>query len=261
MFPILYRWYFFIYSYTVLLALGIGAALALTAWLARRYPAPGWPDGWLLALLTAVIGGRVGFVWWEWGYFAQRPFETWQIWLGGLSYHAALLSGILALWLWTRATKRPFGSYAGLFAPGLALGSAFGWLACYAEGCGYGREAFLGPFTADLPDTFGVFAVRYQTQLIGFGLTLLVAGTAVWLLRRWRRTAVFWFTLATLSTTHLLTGLLRGDPAPTFANTRLDLWLDAALAASALLALFLLQWSKGDKETRRPGEEESPLSN
>ena len=37
--------------------------------------------------------------------------------------------------------------------------TTFGWLACYAEGCGHGREALLGPLTADLPDTFGVFVM------------------------------------------------------------------------------------------------------
>lgn len=239
MYPILYRWYFFIYSYTVLLALGLAAAIALTAWLARRLPAPGWPDGLLAALLAAVAGGRIAFVWWEWDYFVLHPQEAWQVWRGGLGYHGALLAGLAALWLWARARRRPWGSYAGLLAPGLALGSAFGWLACYAEGCGYGRETLPGLLAADLPDAFGVLAMRYQTQLLGFALALVACATAVWLLQRWSRTAVFWYTLTVLSLGHLLIGPLRADPAPTLAGIRLDLWLDATLAISALI---LLQW-------------------
>lgn len=247
MYPILYRWYFFIYSYTALLALGLAAAIALTARLARRMPAPGWPDGLLAALLTAVVGGRIAFVWWQLDYFALHPQEVWQVWRGGLSYHGALLAGLAALWLWTRAGRRSFGRYAGLLAPGLALGSAFGWLACYAEGCGHGREALPGLLTADLPDAFGVLAMRYQTQLLGFALALLACATAVWLLRRWSPTAVFWYTLAALSLGRLLTGLLRGDPVPLLAGVRLDIWLDATLAISALI---LLQWTR---TARQPG--------
>ncbi len=55
MYPIFYRWLFFIYTYTVLLVLGMAAAIGLTAWLARRTPTPHWLDALLLTLLGAVV--------------------------------------------------------------------------------------------------------------------------------------------------------------------------------------------------------------
>ena len=38
-----------------------------------------------------LIGGRIGFVWLEWGYFQERPYEIFQFAHGGLTYHGALL--------------------------------------------------------------------------------------------------------------------------------------------------------------------------
>ena len=36
-----------------------------------------------------------------------------------------------------------------------------------SEGCAYGRETTLGWLAADLPDSFGVYAVRYRRSFWG----------------------------------------------------------------------------------------------
>ncbi|HEX6387045.1 MAG TPA: prolipoprotein diacylglyceryl transferase family protein [Anaerolineae bacterium] len=251
MYPILGRYgRFFLYSYTVVIGLGIIAAIGLTAWRARRLAQTGdswlgnWFDGLLVILAAGLIGGRAGFVWAEWEYFQQRPAEAWQIWQGGLSYHGALAAGLLALWGWwayCRRQQTPFAAYAGLFAPALALGSAFGWLACWLEGCAYGRETTLGLWSADLPDTFGVYAVRYQTQLLGAGLALVVffAVVALWCNRQPQR--LFWFTLLGLSFGRVIVTLYRGDDVASVSTIRLDTFLDGALA---LISLMLLQYQR-----------------
>jgi hypothetical protein len=137
--------------------------------------------------------------------------------------------------------KRPFYLYAALLAPALALLNAFSWLACWLEGCGYGREAVLdGSFwrrwlTADLPDDFGVFGLRYQTQLVGMVLSLMVFGLIWWGNGRWSAHRLFWFTLFALSTMHALLYFGRGDVMS------IDLTLNVVLA---LLSLILLQYPK-----------------
>lgn len=240
MYPILGRYGpFFLYSYTVVLGLGILFALGLTAWQARRTAAPRWADGALVAMLAALVGGRLGFVALHADYFAERPSEAWQVWQGGLNYHGALFAGLLALWLWSRRRQESFAACAGLLAPGLALLSVFGWGACWLEGCAYGRETFLGPLAADLPDEFGVFAVRYRTQLIGLLLALAVFMAVLWLRRRRPPGVLFWLTLAGLSFGRLPVGLLRGDPMVQIGNVRLDVALDAALV---IISLLLLQY-------------------
>src|SRR5690606_34835067 len=139
----------------------------------------------------ALLAGRVAFVRLNAAYFAENPFEAWQVWLGGLNYHGALLGGLAGLWLWARITRRPFYRYAGLLATGIALLSAFGWAACRFEGCAYGLPAPLGLLTADLPDNLGVFAVRYRTQLFGFLGSLAVFALSLWAFRRARPVLLF----------------------------------------------------------------------
>ena len=230
MFPILGRYgSFFLYSFTVAMATGIWLGLGLAARWRRDEANEGWLDTAVFVMLIAWLGARAGFVAANWPYYAERPSEIWQFWQGGLSYHGALLAGLAALWGWSVWRKRPFAHEAARLAPAIILVVAFGWLACYLEGCAYGAETTLGPLAADLPDGYGVFALRYQTQLIGLGLTLLILPLILWLSRRWPDTAVFWFTILLLSLIHLLVSTMRADTG------RLSNLLDAGLVILALI--------------------------
>jgi phosphatidylglycerol:prolipoprotein diacylglycerol transferase len=235
--PILARYGpYFLYSYTVVLGLGVVVALGLTAVLAQREELSRRLDGALAAAAGALIAGRAVFVWLNRPYFTENPAEAWQLWLGGLNYHGALLGGLAGLWLWARLTGRPFYYYAGLFAPGLALLAAAGWAACAAEGCAYGRAAAPGLLAASLPDDLGVVAVRYRTQLMGALASLVVCGAALWAFRRARPALLFWGTLGGLSLARAVVALGRGDPTPVVAGLRLDLLADLTLLAICLIA-------------------------
>lgn len=241
MYPILGRYGpFFLYSYTVVLGVGIAAGLFLTSRLMRRNPEIHWSDRVLLTLVLGVIGGRAGFVWANWGYFQERPFELWQLWQGGLSYQGALVAGFCGLaighWLHPNTIRPSFASYAGLLAPGFVLSHAFGWLACWLEGCAYGQEAALGWLTADLPDEFGVFAVRYQTQLVGLVWSLLVLAAVLRLKQPETR---FYVTMMGVSFGRFFITLLRGDTVPVLGFYRLDSILEAILT---LLFFCLFVW-------------------
>lgn len=238
MVPILARYgSVFIYSFTILLALGVLLATLLTSRLERLHPAAAWLDALLVVFTVAFLGGRFGFIIGQWSYFQERPSEIWQFWQGGLSYHGALFAGLAALLLWTGARGSSFYTYAALFSPGLALVIVFGWLACWFDGCAYGRETVIGPLSADLPDEFGVFALRYQTQLIGLLLSLAAFIAILWLFKRIRPAAAFWSALLLVSIAHLIPGLLRGDPVLMIRSVRLDGLLDGMLIAGSILML------------------------
>ena len=243
MHPILTRYgSFFLYSFTVVLSSGILAGLGLAAWRVRRLMVDSvWLDMSLAGLVTGLIGGRIGFIWLEWVYFQERPYQLLQFWRGGLTYHGVLLAGLLGAWGWCVLRKRPFLPAANLLAPSVALVSAFGWLACWLDGCGYGREAPAGSLlAANLPDHLGVFAWRYQTQLLGVALSLLVF-ILVWAWsRNWSHGQEFYFVLFALSLGRVGLSFLRGDTAVTIGTFKLDTLLDATLA---ILSLILLQYS------------------
>lgn len=242
MVPILARYEsIFIYSFTVILALGVLLATLLTARLERRNPAQAWFDALLVVFAAAIIGGRVGFVIGQWSYFQEQISEIWRIWQGGLSYHGALFAGLGALFLWASVYSRSFYKYAALFSPGLALLICFGWLACWFDGCAYGLETVIGPLSADLPDEFGVFALRYQTQLIGLLLSLTVFIVLLGMFNRLKPAAMTWFSLLLLSAAHVAAGLLRGDTVFMAGELRLDTLLDGLLITVSLL---MLQYSR-----------------
>jgi phosphatidylglycerol:prolipoprotein diacylglycerol transferase len=243
MYPILGRYGpFFLYSYTVVVGLGVLAGIGLAAWLERGHGRPDWFDGVLISLAAGLVGGRLGFVLSQWEYYEARWHEIGQVWQGGLSYHGALLAGMAALWLWWRARhqgQEAFAAYAEPLMPGFTLGNVFGWLACWLAGCAYGRESVGGFFVSDLPDSFGVYALRYQTQWLGMGLSLLVFLLLLALRRRWPPAMLFWLALLGLSGGRVLVSLLRGDPAPQVGFIRLDTIIDGIVA---LISLLLLQY-------------------
>lgn len=259
MYPILGRYGpFFLYSYTVVLGLGLVAGIGLSAWFVKKeedsklYPGlyPGWLDGLLISLAVGLVGGRVGFVWANWSYFRETVDEIFLVWQGGLSYHGALVSGLLAFWLWTirqRQSSRTrvsskqlsFTAYASLLMPGFVLAHLFGWAACWLEGCAYGRETVIGWLSADLPDSFGVFAVRYQTQLLGFGLTVIIFILALWLRNRLKDGLFLWLTFGLLSTVYGIVTVLRGDSVPMVGSLRLDTLLSAGLVLLSMVGFLI----------------------
>ena len=233
---------FLYYSYTVAMGLGLLAGVGLTVWHARgrsRHDDDGaWLDGVIVALAAGLAGGRIGYVVVNWDYFQGHLSESWAVLRGGLSYHAALAGGLGALALWAHWRGRSFLRIGGLLAPGAALWSAFGWLACWLEGCAYGRETFIGPLAGDLPDSYGIFAVRYQTQLLGVVFSLLALGVLWQARQRLSPAGLFWLGLALISGGRFVITLLRGDPAPVLGTIRVDTLVEAILALVALVMLF-----------------------
>lgn len=237
---------FFLYAYTVVLGLGLLAALGVSAALARAWAGEhndDWLDGALAAAAGAFIGGRILFVWLHRDYFAENPGESWQLWLGGLSYHGALFGGMVGLALWARVTGRPLGRYAGLLAPGLALLTVSGWLACGVQGCAYGRPpgselpAALRILAGYQADDLGVFATRYRTQLAGALGSLVVFALSLAAFRRTRPGVLFWTVLGGLSLVRAVVALGRGDAVPMVAGWRLDLLVDGTLTALSFIAI------------------------
>jgi phosphatidylglycerol:prolipoprotein diacylglycerol transferase len=241
MYPILGRFGpFFLYSYTAVFGLGLLLSLAL---LIRRHAAlhlpPRWPDAVVVALLAALAGGRLLFVLVHRDYFRLYPDEIWLFSRGGLSYLGALAGALLAFFLWSRYRGLSFTRLAGGLAPGAALWACFGWAGCWLDGCAYGRTAPPGLFVADLPDSFGVMALRYQTQLLGVFASLI---TFIILWRARRRLSpppLFWLALCLLSVSQLLVSLWRGDDVPMVGSWRLDTIVNGAIAIFALLALIV----------------------
>ena len=132
----------------------------------------------------------------------------------------------------------------GVAALPLVVWSLAGWVACYLEGCAYGQVTTVGWLAGNLPDSYGVFQVRVQTQLLGVvWCTLVGLGVGVALIRgRVSASTLFWLAVILLCGGRALISLGRGDPMPQWQSVRWDTLADSALTVFAAIGLFLAQW-------------------
>ncbi|HSR29989.1 MAG TPA: prolipoprotein diacylglyceryl transferase family protein, partial [Anaerolineae bacterium] len=246
-------------TYTVLLDLGLILGLVLTYFEGKRALNNGTLalDAALWAIVGGIVGGRIGYVMANWRVFNEDWARAIRIWEGGLSFHGALLGGLLVLILFAQLhqkEERPvsFWQLADVITPGLGLGIAFGWAACLMGGCAYGALGEGFGF-AILPDIYGVEASRFAAQAVGLAYSLVLF-LGFWLLRgHWPFAGA----------TFLMYGLLylagqfflestRGDEAVYVGPWRLAQVLNLVLALAAAAGLLVLWWHF-KKAAEQPG--------
>lgn len=246
-------------TYTVLLDLGLILGLVLTYFEGKRALNNGTLalDAALWAIVGGIVGGRIGYVMANWRVFNEDWARAIRIWEGGLSFHGALLGGLLVLILFAQLhqkEERPvsFWQLADVITPGLGLGIAFGWAACLMGGCAYGALGEGFGF-AILPDIYGVEASRFAAQAVGLAYSLVLF-LGFWLLRgHWPFSGA----------TFLMYGLLylagqfflestRGDEAVYVGPWRLAQVLNLVLALAAAAGLLVLWWHF-KKAAEQPG--------
>lgn len=242
--------------YVFSLAVGLACVIGLTsvAWKAPPGEAHRFVDAGLWALAGALVGGRAGFVATNWNYFTAYPWESVQVYLGGISWAGALAGGLLALGLVALVTKSSFGALGVGLLPLLVTLAVSSWLSCWMIGCAYGPPA--GSWWG-IPsrDEWGAVDLRIPVQLIGALLTLGL----FWLLdwgREYLTSPGQTFSAAILGLSVIMLGLsfLRADPLPVWQSMRLDSW--AAVAFAVFGGLSLLVAVVTNLKNHEAGEEE-----
>jgi prolipoprotein diacylglyceryltransferase len=114
-----------------------------------------------------------------------------------------------------------------------------GWTACWLHGCAYGAKTTLAPWSANLADNYGVFAVRYQTQLLGISLSLLLFMALLISIRRRPSPRLFWAALLGVTLIQLLISRWRGDLIGYVGGAHLDTAVNLIIV---LICLILLQY-------------------
>ncbi len=119
------------------------------------------------AALSAVIGGVIGaralYVLTNLPAYSASPIDMFRVWHGGLSWHGALLGGIIGGYLVARRAGGSFGILADLAVPGLSIGYILVRLANIVNKEVLGRAA-------------EIISTRHPTQLYGsaIGVVLLL---------------------------------------------------------------------------------------
>ncbi len=80
------------------------------------------------AVIWGVIGARVGYVLTSPGDFSANPVSAFYIWQGGLSFHGAIIGGLIPFVYHYYRSKIPVWAYLDAVVPGIAVGIAAGRL-------------------------------------------------------------------------------------------------------------------------------------
>jgi len=134
-----------IYSYGLMMALGVGLGLWFVYVQAKKQglPAPRVLDAAFYILLISILGAKLILLFSDFSRYTRNPKELLNLARSGGVFQGGLIFGVLfALWYFRRH-KLPTWKMADLMGPALALGHGFGRIGCFAAGCCYGRECSL----------------------------------------------------------------------------------------------------------------------
>ena len=175
-------------------ALGLIFGLLLIVKIGREQgldPDKLWNLG-IIAILAGIFGAKILMVLVEFGYYREHPreifslstFQAGGVWSGGF-----LLALMMCVW-YMRRNNMPVLRTCDVFAPGLALGHAFGRVGCFAAGCCYGHEThvpwavtFHNPLANEIVGT-PLNIPLHPTQLYEMVVELANCLFLVWLIRR-----------------------------------------------------------------------------
>lgn len=162
--------YFFWISITVSLAL---------VWALKRSESRKFPSaltfqvtGWLI--LINPLGARlIHIVYEEPQYYLTDPLKVFAVWEGGFVYYGGLLASLIfgLIFFHSKRREKNFWQTTDFLTPVFCFGTGFGRIACFLQGCCYGKpyEGFLS------------IGHRYPTQLyMVLWEMILLAGLIKW---------------------------------------------------------------------------------
>ena len=241
MFPrLIHHGDFFLPTYGFMAALGLIVGLWVISKLARKNgvdPDDAWNLG-IIVILSGILGAKVLMVMVEWRRYSSDLFSTMQA--GGIFSGGVAAAFIAGTW-YVRRRRMPWLKTADVFAPGLALGHAFGRLGCFAAGCCYGKETNL-PWGVRFSDTWAdklsgtpVGVPLHATQLYEFVVELANFVLLAWMIRRKKFDGQIIGTyLFTYGVARFFLEFLRGDPG---RGQFFDTWMTATQFIAILMVI------------------------
>ena len=134
-------WYWFFYW------LGLGIVCLYLFWNRKNNPrlhSQQWVDLMIVLWLCVLIGGRLGFAFFYQPItFLRDPSLILKIWLGGMSFHGALLASVLGLYWFSRKNNLNFWKLADHLVIPIPLALFLGRIGNFINGELWGRPSDL----------------------------------------------------------------------------------------------------------------------
>jgi phosphatidylglycerol:prolipoprotein diacylglycerol transferase len=253
-----------VYGYGAMLVLAFVTSTWLATWRARREKLD--PDAvldmafWLFA--GGLVGARVFYCIQYWGRDIDSILDVFQYWKGGIVYYGGIFGGFLAFLIYCKVRKLPVRPYMDALTPSIAVGTLFGRLGCFLNGCCFGDVCSL-PWAVSFPPhsppwnsevTLGMIPANalgsltlHPTQLYSAidAFVLLILLSAYYPLRR-RDGEVFGMLLLTYPVTRFLIEFLRNDEPIFFLGLTISQTI--SLGILAICAAYWLWLSRYPRE-------------
>lgn len=215
----------------------------------------------LLALVAGVLGARMLYVLEHVSEFRREWGSVLALWQGGLTLYGGVVAGAFAGLVAARRQRLPMWVVADALTPALAIGTMFGRVGCFLNGCCYGRPTTLPWGVHFPPDSFaglefGNSAVHpSQLYFAGLGLVLFVL---VYALRR-RVTVpgmLFWLFLLLFSLGRVPLDFTRAYESGSELLSVAGVAITESQLTSLMLALFsaLMMLRLSRERAAAPGE-------
>jgi phosphatidylglycerol:prolipoprotein diacylglycerol transferase len=250
--PLTFPWYgpveVPIYGFGIMLVMAFIFAPWLAWWRACREGLNGDVilDMGFWIFVAGLIGARAEYCREYWGRDIHNLLEALQYWRGGIVYYGGIVGGIAGFFAYRWFNPFPVRPFLDTIAPSIALGTFFGRLGCFLNGCCYGdlcRLPWAVSVPADsapwwdqvkaglIPQNATASLPVHPTQLYSAfdGLILLVLLTAYYPLRR-RDGEVMGLLMIAYPITRFLIEYLRDDEAA----------LVAGMTISQTISVFVL---------------------
>jgi prolipoprotein diacylglyceryltransferase len=235
-------------TFSLLISIGAVLGLGWSVFSIKEKQALRMIDTALGVLVGGVAGSRIAFVAMHWSYYRGHLLEIPQVWVGGLSGVGALCGALLAWFLIGWISQQNLAVLADQFFPSLMLVTVAAWLGGWLEGIAYGPQVTGSGWGLWARDEWGLYSLRFPTQLVGVFLTLGL----FWFIEA-RRFSCKWLpgwagAWGFLGVSIFYCGLsfLRSDPILFWNGLRLDTWGSLGLVIVAVFFLFL-QWRSTKK--------------
>ena len=197
----------------------------------------------LVALVAGVLGARMLYVIEHVQEFRREWGSVPALWQGGLTLYGGIVAGTFAGLVAARRQRLPMWVVADTLTPSLAIGTAFGRVGCFLNGCCYGRPTELPWGVHFPPDSFAGLdfgnAAVHPSQLY-FALAGLVLFGITVLLRRRLTTPghLFWLFILLFAITRIPLDFTRAyEPGSELVRIG-DLPVMESQMTSVALALF-----------------------
>lgn len=197
----------------------------------------------LVVLVSSIVGARALYVLEHVQAFRREWGSVVAVWEGGLTLYGGVVAGTIGGLLMARHLGLPMWKVADAVTPSFALGTMFGRVGCYLNGCCYGVPTTM-PWGVHFPDDsfasleFGNAAVHPSQLYFAFAGLLLFLVT--WTLRKRFEVpgTLFWLFMLLFAMARVILDMTRAYEPEAMVATWGMVTLHESQVVSIALALF-----------------------